>query len=64
MTLETGLNAIAIYNCNEGYDLFGDALRTCQADEQWTGTEPNCTCKQYTVSIHTVMVTDYVCLPT
>ena len=57
MTLETGLDAIANYTCNEGYDLVGDAMRTCQADEQWTGTEPNCTCKQYTVSIHTLMVT-------
>ena len=45
MTLETGLGAVANYTCSEGYDLVGDAMRACQANEQWTGTEPNCTCK-------------------
>ena len=42
MTLETGLDAVANYTCNEGYDLVGDAMRTCQANEQWAGTESNC----------------------
>ena len=45
MTLETGLDAIANYTCNEGYNLVGDAMRTCQANEEWAGTEPNCTRK-------------------
>ena len=45
ITLETGLDAIATYTCSEGYDLVGDAMRTCQANEQWAGTEPNCTRK-------------------
>ena len=42
MTIETGLNAVANYTCNEGYNLVGDAVRTCQANEEWTGTEPIC----------------------
>ena len=42
MTLETGLDAVANYTCNVGYDLVGETLRTCQANEEWTGTEPNC----------------------
>ena len=44
-TIETGLGAIANYTCNDGYDLVGDVLRTCQANEQWAGTEPTCSCK-------------------
>ena len=45
MTLETGLDAVATYTCSVGYNLVGEALRTCQADEQWTPTEPSCTRK-------------------
>ena len=45
MTIETGLDAIANYTCSEGYNLVGDSLRTCQANEEWAGTEPNCTRK-------------------
>ena len=42
MIIETGLGAVATYTCSEGYDLIGDAVRTCQAGEQWNGSEPNC----------------------
>ena len=42
MTIETGLGAVTTYTCNEGYNLVGEAQRTCQADEQWDGTVPNC----------------------
>ena len=42
MTLETGLDAVASYTCSVGYYLVGDALRICQANEQWDGAEPNC----------------------
>ena len=45
MTLETGLDAVATYTCSVGYNLVGEALRTCQTNEQWDGTEPNCTRK-------------------
>ena len=42
MTLETGLGAVANYTCNEGYDLVGDTLRTCEANGQWDGGDPMC----------------------
>ena len=44
-TIDTGLDAVAAYTCDQGYDLVGDEMRTCQANEQWTGAEPNCMCK-------------------
>ena len=31
----------ANYSCNSGYQLVGDAIRTCR-DGQWTGTAPEC----------------------
>ena len=45
VTVETGLGADANYTCNEGYDLVGDALRTCEENGQWNGGEPSCMCK-------------------
>ena len=30
------------YSCNEGYELEGHEVRTCQADRTWTGEEPTC----------------------
>ena len=44
-TFETDLWSVATYTCSEGYSLVGDAERTCQADGQWDGSEPSCTCK-------------------
>ncbi|XP_076439986.1 sushi, von Willebrand factor type A, EGF and pentraxin domain-containing protein 1-like isoform X2 [Babylonia areolata] len=41
--------AEAAYTCDEGYDLVGDASRTCTAEAQWSGEEPRCepvTCKE------------------
>ena len=32
----------ANYTCDTGYDHVGDSIRTCQSDEQWSGSEPNC----------------------
>ena len=32
----------AVYSCDEGYMLTGTAERTCQANEQWSGSEPTC----------------------
>ncbi|XP_063043810.1 sushi, von Willebrand factor type A, EGF and pentraxin domain-containing protein 1-like isoform X1 [Engraulis encrasicolus] len=28
--------------CNEGYNMVGDSTRSCQANGEWTGTEPVC----------------------
>ena len=30
------------YECNEGYELFGVASRTCQENKEWTDIEPFC----------------------
>ena len=35
-----GMNAI--YTCNEGYTLIGNMMRTCQANEMWSGSDPGC----------------------
>ena len=38
----TTLNRLATYSCNCGYCLVGDETRTCQANGQWSGSEPTC----------------------
>ena len=34
------------YSCSNSMYLVGSRVRTCQADGQWSGTEPSCFCKQ------------------
>ena len=46
-TADTDLCAVAVYTCNDGYNLVGDVMRTCQASGQWDGVEPTCMCKLY-----------------
>jgi len=41
----TSLGAIAAYNCLEGYLLLGTMIRTCQANGEWSGEQPRCSCK-------------------
>ncbi|XP_078683129.1 uncharacterized protein LOC144917204 isoform X3 [Branchiostoma floridae x Branchiostoma belcheri] len=33
---------IVTFSCNEGYELIGSENRTCQADQTWSGVQPNC----------------------
>lgn len=34
---------VATYQCNERHNLEGEETRTCEADGEWSGVEPNCT---------------------
>ena len=38
----TTYNEVATFICDEGYNLNGDATRTCGADGNWGGTSPVC----------------------
>ncbi|XP_078575446.1 sushi, von Willebrand factor type A, EGF and pentraxin domain-containing protein 1-like isoform X3 [Branchiostoma floridae x Branchiostoma japonicum] len=31
-----------VYTCHQGYELLGDAKRTCGEDRKWSGEEPTC----------------------
>lgn len=38
----TAFASEAKYVCNEGFELNGSSIRTCQPDEQWSESEPTC----------------------
>lgn len=37
-----GYLSTVVYNCNEGYEMIGRALLTCDIDERWNGPPPKC----------------------
>lgn len=39
---DTDFGASASYDCDDGYMISGDAIRTCTADGTWSGSEPTC----------------------
>ena len=41
-TAGTSFGQTATYSCDTGYNLVGDSIRTCQANERWSGSEPIC----------------------
>ena len=52
LVLSTIFNSVAMYSCNAGYNLTGDTTRTCLGTGFWSGSEANCTGKNY---IYTLM---------
>ena len=38
----TTFGSTALYGCDQGYALSGSAMRNCQANGTWSGTEPTC----------------------
>ena len=44
VTLSNGasLNSEASYSCNIGFAINGTSTRTCQINNQWSGSEPTC----------------------
>ena len=41
------INSVAIYSCDDGYSLVGDASRTCLETGLWSGTAPTCNSKYF-----------------
>ncbi|CAH1263509.1 CSMD3 [Branchiostoma lanceolatum] len=39
----------ATYSCQNGYEIDGTAIRTCQADQTWSGMDPTCTRKECSI---------------
>ena len=42
VTTGRSVGDIVSHFCNPGFKLSGDRNRICQADEQWSGSQPNC----------------------
>lgn len=41
-TAGTTFGLTATFQCDNGYDLVGDATRQCQADATWSNADPTC----------------------
>ena len=43
----TVFGASAMYNCDEGFVLLGVTVRRCEANGEWSATEPTCSRKYF-----------------
>ena len=48
---DTTFGSIATYSCDPGYTLDGNTSRICQADGQWSGSQPSCNGEWYLLII-------------
>lgn len=53
------LDSQANYSCNQGYKLSGVEVRTCQANELWSGSEPTCEGKQVIILHYVLLISLY-----
>ena len=50
---DTTLGADATYTCDEGFPLEGVDTRTCEADGEWSDSEPKCESGIHIIILHT-----------
>lgn len=43
-----GYLSTVVYSCNDGYEMIGRAMLTCDIDERWNGPPPKCEGKWFT----------------
>ena len=48
----TVFGSVALYSCDKGYELTGDANRTCGENELWCGEQPICISMLISYHIH------------
>ncbi len=52
----TTFESTAEYTCNIGFILIGNLRRTCQANGQWSGSEPACTSGYKSLAIFSLRI--------
>ena len=56
--METVFGSQATYTCNDGFVISsGDDTRTCEANGEWSGSEP--TCGKQPISYHNLAGTNF-----
>ena len=52
MVTVSGGATIAVYSCDEGFELVGESTRECMNDSTWSGRSPTCRCEFLSVQCH------------
>ena len=52
----TSVGDICLLECDPGFELSGDDVRTCQSDQTWSGTDTVCTPGTYVCHIYILNV--------